>query len=266
MNTNDMNASKNDLIVKFNQGTLTAGEQRQLEMLIEQNQIALEELKGLEQLQDQIIAMESPIPSIDLDAKFYQMFSHQKRRPSTSMINWRESFRLPQLMPRLAMGAMMLIIGLAAGYLFRPNATDGVEISKLSEEVTSLKEMMMLSLLEKESATDRLKAVSLTEEMDQASFKVTTALLHTLNQDDNVNVRLAALDALRPYSKDSHIREELIRSIALQRSPLVQIALAELMAAIQEKSSVQEFQKLLKDKKTPRDVKKKIKESIDVLI
>ncbi len=125
--------------------------------------------------------------------------------------------------------------------------------------------MMMLSLLEKESATDRLKAVNLTQDMDQASLKVTSALLQTLNNDENVNVRLAALDALRPYSSDGQIREALVRSIGKQKSPLVQVALAELMAELQEKAAIDELQKILEDGETPSDIKKKIQESIQVI-
>ena len=132
--------------------------------------------------------------------------------------------------------------------------------------MSDLKEMMMLSLLEKESATDRLKAVSLSEDMGQASQKVTSALMQTLNHDDNVNVRLAALDALRAYSRDSKVREELIRSISKQDSPLVQISLAELMVEMQAKSSVKELEKILHNENTPTDVKKKIRESIQVII
>ena len=120
----------------------------------------------------------------------------------------------------------------------------------------------MLSLLEKESATDRLKAVSLTEQMDQASKQVTSALLQTLNNDENVSVRLAALDALRPYSKDGQIREALVRSIAQQKSPLVQVALAELMAELQEKGAIDAFKGILEDGETPSDIKKKIRENI----
>jgi len=126
--------------------------------------------------------------------------------------------------------------------------------------------MMMINMLEKESATERLKAVSLTQGMDEASNKVTNALLQTLNGDENVNVRLAALEALKPYVKDEFVRASLIRSIPEQESPLVQIALAELMVAIQEKSSVKALEKVLHSNKTPRDVKKRIKQSIEVLI
>lgn len=260
-----MNTTKSELIAKFRSGVLTVEEQHQLELMIEKGEIFLHELEELDQLQDQLMALESPVPSLEVDNKFYAMLADQKK--SARSARWWQQLKFPELMPRLGLAVGMLLIGIVAGYLIRPNTSnDGDQISKLSDEVTSLKEMMMFSLLEKESASDRLKAVSLTQEMDQASQKVTAALIQTLNNDDNVNVRLAALDALQPYVKDSSIRQELIQSIALQRSPLVQVALAELMVAIQEKSSVSELKKLLKDKKTPHDVKKKIEESIDVLI
>jgi hypothetical protein len=77
---------------------------------------------------------------------------------------------------------------------------------------------------------------------------------------------LAALDALRGYAKDGKVREELVRSIGHQDSPLVQVALAELMVALQEKKSVNELEKIMKNDRTPVEVKNKIKESIEVLI
>ena len=162
-------------------------------------------------------------------------------------------------------GVQTCALPICLGYLFqKPSQSESV--AELNKQVSELKEMMMLSLLEKESPTERLKAVSLTNDMDQASQKVTTALLQALNVDENVNVRLAALEALKPYVQDSKVREGLIRSIATQESPLVQMSLAELMAAIHEKKSVSELKKLLRGDNVPKEVKKKINESIDVLI
>ncbi|HMI65495.1 MAG TPA: HEAT repeat domain-containing protein, partial [Cyclobacteriaceae bacterium] len=136
----------------------------------------------------------------------------------------------------------------------------------LTREVGDLKEMVMLSLLEKESATDRLRAVSLTSDMNQVSQKVTSALFKTLNEDDNVNVRLAALEVLKSYVRDGRVREELVRSISKQDSPMVQVELAGLMVAMQEKKSVKELRRILENEKTPKEVKSKIEESIRVLI
>jgi hypothetical protein len=256
-----------ELILRYNNQQATHLELAEIEQLLEQGKIELHELKDLQQTEDKFMALESLSPSVDLDDQFYQMLALEtKARKSFS---WNNFFSWPEVVPKLALASVTLLIGLTLGYFLRPTAVvsnDTTQMATLSKQVTDLKEMMMLSLLEKESASDRLKAVSLTEDMEEVSSKVTTALLQTLNHDANVNVRLAALDALKPYVKMSNIREALIRSIAKQNSPLVQVSLAELMGQLQERSSVKEFEKIIQSDKTPDDVKKRIKKSIEVLI
>jgi hypothetical protein len=254
-----------ELIARYNMRQASSEDLKQIELLLEKGAIAMEDLKEADQLIDQVSRMNFPSPSLDLDDRFYQMLALERKVKGS--FSWREFFSWPQLAPKLAFASVTLILGIAVGYYFKPatSTTDG-EMTTVTQELKQLREMMMLSLLEKESATERLKAVSLTEEMDAASTKVTEALIQTLNEDENVNVRLAALEALVPYAQDSKVRQELIRSIARQESPLVQISLAELMAALQVKSSVKELQKIIQSEKTPDDVKKKIKQSIDVLI
>ncbi|MFZ6013064.1 MAG: HEAT repeat domain-containing protein [Bacteroidota bacterium] len=257
-----------DLIRKFNDQQITESELKEMDQLIASGQITISDVSELDRISDQIVQMESPAPSASLDDRFYQMLALEKGKQPKPSFNWKKFLSWPELAPKLAFASVALVIGVAAGYMFRPTAADSdpKQMKALTQQVTELKEMMMLSLLEKESATERLKAVSLTEDMDDASQKVTGALLQTLNQDENVNVRLAALEALKPYVKDSQVRQELIRAIAKQESPLVQVALAELMAAIQEKSSVKELEKIIQSEKTPDDVKSRIEQSIKVLI
>jgi len=252
-----------ELVAKYNEGLADPSEVLQIEKLIEEGKVELTQLRSLDILDERLIAMETPGPSLAMDDKFYTMLAEEKKRQESTSF----SFTMPAwswLAPRLAFSMALIIAGFAGGYFF--NGRKDSDVDQLTAEVASLKETMMLSLLEKESATDRLKAVSLTSEMDRVSQAVTQALFQTLNSDPSVNVRLAALEAIAPYSKDGKVREQLIRSIAKQESPLVQVALAELMGQIQEKKSVREFDKILKDNKTPDDVKKRIKESINVLI
>jgi hypothetical protein len=252
-----------ELILKYNTQKSTSEELKQIENLLEKGAVDLAELRESDRLINQISAMNFPSPSLDLDDRFYQMLALEKKVKNS--FSWREFFSWPQLAPKLAFASVALILGIAVGYMIKPDASHG-EMLTVTQELKQLREMMMLSLLEKESATERLKAVSLTEEMDAASTKVTEALIQTLNEDENVNVRLAALEALVPYAQGSQVREALIRSIGRQDSPLVQVALAELMVAMQEKSSVKELQKIIQSENTPADVKKKIKQSIDILI
>jgi hypothetical protein len=253
-----------ELVNKYNAMLADPAELKEIEQLIEKGIIDIEDLNELHAIEERVLSMESATPSLSLDDKFYDMLQKEKR--PANAFSWRKFFAWPEVAPRLAFASVTLILGLVAGYSLRAPESKDNEIASVREELKDVKELMMLSLLEKESVTDRLKAVSLTEEMDQASQKVTSALIQTLNNDSNVNVRLAALDALRVYSVDSKVRQELIRSIGKQDSPLVQIALAELMAQLQAKSSVKELEKILKNENTPTDVKKKIEESLKVLI
>jgi len=52
----------------------------------------------------------------------------------------------------------------------------------------------------------------------------------------------------------------------LQDSPLVQIALADLMVALQEKASVESMKQLLEQPNIDRTVKQKLQESINHII
>lgn len=252
-----------ELVAKYNEGVADPAEILQIETLLEQGLLDLTQLRSLQMLDDQLARTEPPAASLRMDDQFYAMLA-KARKKSASKSFFDQAIDWGWLTPRLAFGAAILVAGFLGGFLFQRQG--GSDVATLTGEVQQLKEMMMLSLLEKESAMDRLRAVSLTTEMDQVSQKVTVALFETLNNDPNVNVRLAALEALTPYSRTGTVREELIRSIGKQDSPLVQIALAELMAALQEKKSVKEFQKIIDSDKTPVDARNRIKESMKVLI
>ena len=253
-----------ELIAKYNEGLADPSEVKLIEQLLEAGEVELTQLHELNLLDEQLLKLEEPSPSIRLDDQFYSLLSDEKKKQRKGSF----SFAMPDwnaLFPRLALASIVLIAGFTGGYLFN-KPTQNKEVYALTQQVSDLREMMVFSLLEKESATDRLKAVGLTSEMNQVSQKVTAALFKTMNLDDNANVRLAALEALKPYAKQSSVREELVRSIAKQDSPLVQVALAEFMATIQEKKSVKELQKLLQNENTPKEVRSKINESIKVLI
>jgi HEAT repeats len=254
----------NELVAKYNAGLADPAEVKAIEQLIESGKIELTQLHDLTKLDEQIFSMDAAAPSIRLDDQFYAALSQEKKKQDSKTFSL-PKFEWGNLFPRLALAASLLIAGFVGGYLLKSPSQDK-SVVQLTQQVSELKEVMMLSMLEKESATERLKAVSLTSDMDQVSKKVTSALFKTLNGDENVNVRLAALDVLMNYAKDGEVRAGLIKSISVQDSPLVQVALAELMVTLQEKKSVSELKKLLKSDKTPKEVKGKIEKSISVLI
>jgi len=257
-------SSIEELVAKYNEGLADPAEIKLLEQLIEEGTVELTQLRELSRLDDQIVKTEMPSPSLQVDDAFYSMLAEEKQKQRKGSFSFQIDWSV--LLPRLGFAALLIVAGFAGGYFLQRPTTANPEVKLLTQEVSDLKEMMMLSMLEKESATDRLRAVSLTSDMTSVSDKVTEALFKTLNNDNNVNVRLAALEAIKPYVKDSNVRKQLVLSIGQQDSPLVQVELAQLMVIIQEKKSVKELQKLMDSDRTPKEIKSKIKESIEVLI
>jgi hypothetical protein len=100
--------------------------------------------------------------------------------------------------------------------------------------------MVALSMLQQQSASDRLQGVSWSRRVE-SDPQVIDALLHTLRYDTSVDVRLAALDALRRYADQGPVRSRIEDSLPNERSPLVQIALVDLMVDLRDKSAVEKL-------------------------
>jgi hypothetical protein len=233
------------------------------------------ELLQMQQLHQQMATLPVAEPDMQLmHAQFHDMLSEYKQATGKNKSSWlsrlKEYMQIhwhPSYALQLAMGLVLLLIGWAGGYMFQARSTtDSQQIGQLASEVQQMREAMLLTMLEQPSATDRLKAVTYTDELDQVDDKVIKALLQTLNNDPNVNVRLVTVEALFKLADHPSVREGLIQSITRQESPLVQIALADVMVALQEKKSVNAFKELLKNKDIDLAVKAKIENSVNVLM
>ena len=196
-------------------------------------------------------------------------YKQQQLSHSNAWSLWRDRFNAfitNITTPKFGYGLGMLVVGvLATTVFFKTKDTGTSEVEQLSSQVKEMREMLALSLLEHPSASERLRAVSYVEEIDTVDTRVKDALLTTLNNDENVNVRLTALETLAKMTADPKVREGLIQSIAHQDSPLVQSVLADLMLKMQEKKSVRSFQQLLKKPETNEAIKDKIKQTIHQL-
>jgi hypothetical protein len=66
------------LLYNYNSGEASPDDLKAIEDLIERGKITLEELEGLDTLQSQIVKLETPEISSDLDAKFHAMLRKEK--------------------------------------------------------------------------------------------------------------------------------------------------------------------------------------------
>jgi hypothetical protein len=235
-----------------------------------------EEFETAKKLWDLMGELPQPDPSPFMKTGFDSILANHKqellarRNPVREWINILHEYWSQKAQPRLAFSMVLITFGLILGYLLhRPQQTTlayNRQIDSLSSQVSEMKQVMMLSLLQDPSASQRIKAVSFTDDLNNVNFKVIDALLTTLNEDPNVNVRLATLEALVKLSGEPKVREGLVRSINRQESPIMQSAIADVMVKLQEKSSVRSLQELLGKKDLNKMVKNNIEKSIQKLI
>lgn len=175
-------------------------------------------------------------PSADLRARFYRRLNSAPA--PNPFLFWR---KWPSLQ---FAGALALFIG---GIYFGRLTTPAHEVAQLKTEVQGLHETVALSLLQRQSATSRLEGISWGSRVERPDGELLSALVATLNRDPNTNVRLASLDALEKFSGDPSVRKALVDSIAVQDSPLVQIALIDSLVHVHDNAAAGPFRKLTGD-------------------
>jgi len=235
-----------------------------------------QELAATRQLWQRLATVPTPEPRPEMQTRFYAMLDsfemEQAAKPQPFWARWTVYVQQRWSANRaaqLAYSLLLLSIGAAAGYwLQQPQEQDIAyqeRIDTLSVQVQEMRQMMMLSLLENPSATERLRAVGFTKDIPEADSHVIDALLMTLNNDPNVNVRLVTLEALADLAHDARVREGLVQSLTRQESPLVQVALADVMVKLQEKRSLKPLRQLLRQPGTNDLVKSKLAQTIKEL-
>jgi hypothetical protein len=121
------------------------------------------------------------------------------------------------------------------------------QIAAMRTEMHDLREMVSLSLMQQQSASERLKGVTWTGQLDQPSGEIVSALLDALMHDPNVNVRLSTIDALERFASRDDVRRGTIEAVESQPSPLVQIALIDFMVKTNERESAATLRRIAMD-------------------
>lgn len=214
---------------------------------------------------DSINNLQDPEPSVQMKADFRAMLddfkaAEKKKVSGDNIWSW-------LLQPRLSLVyGMVILLCIGGAYLLGRSSKQGHEVQEQHAGPQEQKQTMMLAMLDDPLASERIKAVSYTNDLKKVDAQVIGALFTTLNSDPDVNVRLSALEALADLGNHPEVRAGLIKSIPKQDSPIIQLAIADVMLKLQEKGSVRSFRELLKQKGLDDEVKKKVKETISKLI
>jgi hypothetical protein len=173
------------------------------------------------------------------------------------------SYQLTRNIFRVAASVAFLIIGFAAGVWYNQHPNNN-EIS-LNETPGNYKVSHVFTHFQKASASEQIKLISQVSQQSNTNVKVLQALIYTLNNDDNVNVRMAAAEALFHFKNEQPARESLIQALKRESDPNMQITLIDMLVKMREKKAVNVMQVLLMKNHLDKIVRNELEQGIGIL-
>jgi anti-sigma factor RsiW len=188
-------------------------------------------------------------------------------RGSTSFRGWSSRLWPHAILATVAAALVLIAVGFMTGRYLGSSETirSQEELAAMQSELTNMRQLVVLSMLQQDSASQRLQGVSWSAQQPKADPMILSALLHTLRYDSSVDVRLAALDALRGYRDQTLVRRGLTEALQSQQSPLVQVELIDLLVEWRDGSALDQLRKMEQDRNLDPAVRERVHRAIGEL-
>jgi hypothetical protein len=149
------------------------------------------------------------------------------------------------------------------GVLLRSAPTASrAELAQLQQQVAILNRNLVLDRLENDSASKRLLGVIEASDLAEHDPEVRRALLERAVDDRVHSVRSAAIDAIGPRVGSPAVGDELMASLEKAESPLVQLALADLVLRYGNPKQMEQLLQLSEKGRLHPDVAKHVQSSV----
>ena len=230
-----------------------------------------EELEELTSTWSRLGVLPEKQPGPNLRKNFYTMLESYNEGMNRAGIfqrllngigNW---FTLPrQPVYKSVFILLFLAVGFAGGIFLStgsnlPDEKGLQERTRLLGEVRQVKQQLALSMLDQSSPSRRIKGITWTAGLKDPGRETLAALLYRLNYDSSVNVRLSAAEALYFFADDPQVKQGIIDSLPNQKSPMVQMALIDLIVELREKKAADALKRLMENDKLNPTVKQRAK-------
>jgi len=208
-------------------------------------------------------------PSSKLKEGFLELLEEEKNNSvkvvainqptSKSNNNWLKSIM------KIAASIAILAIAFASGRYFQSEKAN-LTIASIENESLQLKQTAMISLMENQSASKRIQGVQFIQDFKNPDEAIINALTDRMLHDENINVRLTAVEALSNFSNTELVKVAFIRALETEKDPSVQISLIQNMVKTQEKKALEPMKKLLEQEDTQPFVKDEINQVLSEII
>ncbi|HRE83015.1 MAG TPA: hypothetical protein PLN52_18360 [Opitutaceae bacterium] len=239
----------------YQENLLTEGDTAAVQSHLKTCLVCQREWAGLQETLLKLERLPTVPPSPQLRLRFEAMLEEEEeslsaRSPFVLARSWLDSV-LAALLPSRpiwqgSLALLLLTCGLLVGFYWIPrnaptatltDATVREEISQLKAKVDSMAQLVAFSALQQQSGNQRLRHVVASLDVSQADERTLSELLTTLAFDPSANVRLCALEALFPHAHRDAVRAGILAALPGERSPLVQVAMIDFVAAARDQAA-----------------------------
>ena len=243
----------NSLMIDHIDGKLTGELGKYVERHIEKHPEALREYNELKE----VINLLDMDTDLDVPAKgksdFLAMLEKQKAESSASPKIRKLDWLNKNTFYRVAAAVTLILVGYL-GSLWVDSIRQS-DFQVLENELNDMKELVIKTMMKQESASERIQGVLTVNELKEPDEEILNALITTMNYDDNVNVRMAALEALTNFAEYEIVKNAFIQALLNQDNPTIQIKLISILVNMEEKRAVDPIQKMIDDENTSTFVK-----------
>lgn len=259
-----------DLLIEYIENNLNQEQVNEVENHLTSCENCRNEYEHAKQFLHTINDIEDEQPSANLSMKFNQLLEEEKenqRQESNQFTDQKQNnYKFGEFLKYAA--AILIIFGL--GFLLGknlPSTNDqSMMIASLQSDLNNMKQNLTMATLKQPTSSQRLKAVNLLEEHSQADDKVLSTLVQTLQSDANVNVRMAAANALVKFSNDPLVKNAFLEALKNQKEPSLQITLINILVNLQDERAKDLLQDILNEENNLPVVKELAREGIKVFI
>lgn len=263
-----------ELIIEYIDDNLNDKDTRRVDEHLSSCEVCRREVANIKSMCLKLDDMEMEEPSDNLKKNFQNMIDSYRLGMNNvpgepwheKISNWLESWWPKRPLMQFVTTVAVLIIGIVTGLSINERAKSEKDIDKLKTDMNQMQQVVMASLLNQSSAADRINGLTISGRLKSADNEFFSVLLLILNSDSNVNVRLAAVNALSNFVDNEYVRHELVKSLRLQSSPLIQISLIDLLASIKETESSSTLIGIINDPDINTHVKERAREALKQFI
>jgi len=190
-------------------------------------------------------------PSANLKVNFENMLQQE----IAAMPKQKTVLFTPVFMYRAAAVIALVIAGAGGGYYISKQQHETAQRLAMQQQIDATRVLILGKINNQQSASQRMVGVSAAYLENRPDPAIVKVLIKTMNEDQNTNVRLAAVEALGKFHQEPEIRKALIDALSTQTDPLVQMALIQLMVEMKAIEAVKPMEKIIDNDNTLPAVK-----------